>query len=373
MHFVIFCHSLTSDWGNPDAHFQRGLVAELQADGHVVDVYEPEDGWSRRNLVLAEGHAALVAFATRFPTLHSRRYRPGGPNLDRALAEADVVLVHESTDAALVAAVGAHHAAHGHYRLLYHDTHHRAAAEPAAWEALELGSYDAALVSGRALAEVYERRASIRRVHVWHEAADLRLLRRGARLASFDRAPRCDLVWSGDFGADGDDDALLEELLLAPIRDLALDAVIYGARCSPAARAAIERAGAVHRGYLPNPVLPAAFARARVTVHVPTRAHAEALPGLPSVRPFEALAAGMPLVAAAWDDVDRLFDPGRDLFIARSRREMTEHLEALLAEPARARALSDHGRATVEARHTCAHRAAELIEIVRGLSALEAA
>jgi spore maturation protein CgeB len=205
MRFVIFCHSLISDWNHGNAHFLRGVVTELLESGHGVDVYEPEDGWSRRQLIAERGEVALVEFATRFPRLRSRRYLPGGPDLDRVLADADVVLVHEWTDPALVAAIGAHRASRGQYRLLYHDTHHRAVSDRAAWETLELASYDAALVFGRALAEVYRRRPSIQRVFVWHEAADVRTFRPGARGALFEpleRAPVSDLVWIGNWGDD---------------------------------------------------------------------------------------------------------------------------------------------------------------------------
>ena len=66
MKTVIFCHSLTSDWGHDAAHFLRGVIGELQASGHAVDVYEPEEGWSRRCLLADQGQAAGVAFATRF-------------------------------------------------------------------------------------------------------------------------------------------------------------------------------------------------------------------------------------------------------------------------------------------------------------------
>jgi spore maturation protein CgeB len=377
MHFVIFCHSLTSDWSHAHAHFLRGIVGELQAGGHTVDTYEPEDGWSRRNLLLDQGQAAVVAFATRFPNLRSRRYRPGGPDLDRALANADVVLVHEWTDAALVSAIGAHHASHDHYRLLYHDTHHRSVSNRAGWEATDLGGYDAALVAGRSLADVYARRASIRRVYVWHEAADTRVFQRGARGGLLEprtgAGPRiADLVWVGNWGED-ERAAELEEFLLAPVRDLGLEAAIYGVRYPTRALVAVERAGAEYRGYLPNHAMPAAFARARLTVHIPRRIYATALPGIPTIRPFEALACGIPLVSAPWDDVEHLFEPGRDFLIASSGAEMKEHISTLLYDPARARALAEHGHATVMARHTCAHRVAELMEILRDLAVREAA
>ena len=81
MRFVIFCHSLVSDWNNGAAHFLRGAVTELQDRGHVVDVYEPEDGWSRRRLVADQGKEAVAAFAARFPTIRPRFYPRGGPTL----------------------------------------------------------------------------------------------------------------------------------------------------------------------------------------------------------------------------------------------------------------------------------------------------
>jgi spore maturation protein CgeB len=361
MKLVIFCHSLVSDWGHGAAPFLRGVVGELQAAGHAVDVYEPEDGWSRRNLLIDQGQPAVVAFATRFPALRSRRYRPGEPNLDRTLAGADVVLVHEWTDPALIAAIGAHRASRGTYRLLFHDTHHRALSDRPAWDTLELANYDAVLVSDRALVDAYAQR--VRRVSVWHEAADLRVLHRRDRSAAFEPPPLSDLVWIGDF-SDYEEDAF-DDLLLAPVRNLGLRATIYGVRYPARARAALERAGADHRGYLPDWAAPWALARARLTIELPRR--------VPASRPFAPLACGVPLVSAARDGANDLFEPGRDFAIARSGREMSAQISGLLADPARARALAEQGRATILARHTCAHRVAELLAFVRALDVREAA
>jgi spore maturation protein CgeB len=361
MKFVVFCHSLVSDWGHGAAPFLRGIVGELQAGGHAVDVYEPEDGWSRRNLLIDQGQPAVVAFATRFPSLRSRRYRPGEPNLDRALAGADVVLVHEWTDPALIAAIGAHRASRGTYRLLFHDTHHRPLAERPTFETLELANYDAALVSDRALVDAYAQR--VRRVSLWREGADLRVLHRRDRSPAFEPPPLSDLVWIGDF-CDYEEDAF-DELLLAPIRNLGLRATVYGVRYPARARAALDRAGADHRGYLPDWAAPWALARARLTLELPRR--------VPLSHPFAALACGVPLVSAARDDASDLFEPGRDFAIARTGREMSAQISALLADAARARALAEHGRATILAGHTCTHRVADLLAIVRRLDVREAA
>jgi spore maturation protein CgeB len=371
MKIVVFCHSLTSDWGHAAAHALRGLVAELQAGGHAVDVYEPEDGWSRRSLLAAEGQAAVVAFATRFPTLRSRRYRPGEPHLDRALAGAEAVLVDEWTDPALVAAVGAHRASHGAYRLLFHDGHHRGLSDRPDWDALELGGYDAALVAGHALSKLYARRTDVRRVHPWRGAADLRVVERRDRGAGFTATETSDLVWIGDHHEHDED--VLDELLLRPVRSLGMRATVYGVRFPARTRAALERAGADFRGYLPEHALPAALSRARLALHLPRAARADTRAGVPASPPFAALACGVPLISAAPGADDPIFEPDRDLLEARDGREVAAAISSLLADAARARALAQHGRATVLARHTCAHRVAELLALLRALDVREAA
>jgi hypothetical protein len=61
LRFALFYHSLLSDWNHGNAHFLRGIVSELLAQGHLLRVYEPEDGWSRENLVRDYGPDAIIA------------------------------------------------------------------------------------------------------------------------------------------------------------------------------------------------------------------------------------------------------------------------------------------------------------------------
>ena len=95
MKFVLFCHSLISDWNHGNAHFLRGIAAELKFSGHVVEIYEQADGWSLTNLVSDEGNQHRVQFQETYPNLRSRFYRPETIQLDRILDDADVVIVHE--------------------------------------------------------------------------------------------------------------------------------------------------------------------------------------------------------------------------------------------------------------------------------------
>jgi spore maturation protein CgeB len=106
-----------------------------------------------------------------------------------------------------------------------------------------------------------------------------------------------------------------------------------------------------------------------VTVHVPRRHYAGILPGIPTIRPFEALACGIPLISAPWEDCEGLFDAGRDYLVARTGAEMDRQLQAVLSHPELASALAQHGLQTILARHTCAHRVDELLRIHAELEA----
>ena len=88
MRIVMFYHSLISDWNHGNAHFLRGVAGELQARGHQVDVYEPADAWSVRNLVARHGDGALAQFHAAYPHLRSHRYQPDTFDVEGAVARA---------------------------------------------------------------------------------------------------------------------------------------------------------------------------------------------------------------------------------------------------------------------------------------------
>ena len=102
-------------------------------------------------------------------------------------------------------------------------------------------------------------------------------------------------------------------------------------------------------------------------MHVPRRFYVEALPGIPTIRVFEALACGIPLLSAPWSDAERLFTPGEDYLIANDGDEMARAMRAVAGDRELTSALAAHGLATVRARHTCERRAGELSAIVSRL------
>ncbi len=357
MKIALFYHSLVSDWNHGNAHFLRGVAAALIQDGHAVTVYEPVGAWSVENLVAEQGRGPLAEFRARYPLLTSQEYDPVTLDLDQALGGVDLVVVHEWNNPAFVARVGQHRARADGYRLLFHDTHHRAVTAPEQMRAYDLSRYDGVLAYGNVLRDLYLQRGWTQRAWTWHEAADTSVF-----YPRTSQEKEGDLVWIGNWG-DEERSAELREFLVDPVAVLGLRATIHGVRYPEGTLALLRTAGIRHGGWVANYHAPEIFARYRVTVHVPRRPYVEALPGIPTIRPFEALACGIPLVSSPWDDVEGLFTPGRDFLLARNGQEMGRHLRALLADKQMARELAEHGLATIRARHTCAHRVAELLAI----------
>jgi spore maturation protein CgeB len=170
-----------------------------------------------------------------------------------------------------------------------------------------------------------------------------------------------DLVWIGNWG-DGERTAELETFLLGPVRTLGLRTGIYGVRYPQAALDALGAAGARFCGWLPNHRVPEVFARFAVTVHVPRAPYVRMLPGIPTIRVFEALACGIPLVCAPWSDCESLFRPG-DMLFAADGAEAMRHIGAVLADSDLAACLAANGLRTIRERHTCAHRVDQLLGI----------
>ena len=358
---VLFCHSLRSDWNHGNAHFLRGVLSECQRRGMTVRAYEAADSWSAHNLAAEQGEAALHAWRAAYPDLPVAVYDPARLDIDHALDGAEIVLVHEWNEPALVARIAAHRRRGGRYLLLFHDTHHRMVTDPDAIAAFDLDGFDGVLAFGDILREAYRRQGWGRQAFTWHEAADLNLFRPGPEIPK-----QRDLVWIGNWG-DEERTAELGEFLIGPVKSMALAARVHGVRYPEEGRAALADAGIDFAGYLPNFRVPEAFAAAHMTVHIPRRPYAEALPGIPTIRVFEALACGLPLVSAPWQDRDGLFTPGEDYLVARDGEAIRHHLAALRADSDFAAALGARGRATVVARHSCAHRVDELIAICRRL------
>ena len=362
MRFVLFTHSITSDWNHGNAHFLRGILRALHRAGHQTLACEPEAGWSLDNLRSEpEGARAIAKFADLFPEIAVQRYG-ADPDLDALLDGADVVIVHEWTDPALVAAIGRMRRTGGRFTLLFHDTHHRAVSAESQIAGLDLEDYDAVLAFGAVLSETYRTRGWGQRVFTWHEAADTELFRPHPDIAA-DR----DLVFIGNWGDEERSDEL-RRFLVGPSARLKLRTTVHGVRYPAMAIEALSSAGIAFEGYLPNLMVPQVLARHRATIHVPRGPYVRQLPGIPTIRVFEALASGIALISAPWSDSEGLFRPGCDFLIAKDGEDMERQLRQLMADAPMRQALAASGRARVLERHSCRHRVDELLAIVAKLA-----
>jgi spore maturation protein CgeB len=303
---------------------------------------------------------AIEGFREDFPDLHFERYDLG-PDLERwlrpRLADADVVVVHEWTEPGVVRLLGQVCRSLG-VRTLFHDTHYRVVLDTPYRASLGLEQFQTILAYSPSLAQRF-RTLGFRNVQVFHEAADTTIF------APLDVPKRADVVFVGNYG-DGDRSNELEGFVFGPRGDLPhLCYAIYGVRYPQhVLRRFTNGLDIRYHGWLPNVRVPDVYSAARVVLHVPRRQYVELLPGTPTIRIFEALASGACLISIPWEDTDHLFEAGADYVVARSPDEMRDRIAWLCADDAARERFGQHGRATILARHTCGHRADQLLDLV---------
>ena len=366
---AFFVHALRSDWNNGNAHFLRGLARAMgsgppaastacavETQGHHVTIFEPHTNWSTTNLATeANGSASISQFHRVYPELKVIPYTLDRSALRACLAEQDVVIVHEWNEPELIEHILSLRDELG-FRALFHDTHHRASSSPEQMQLMQIARFNGVIAFGEALRAIYLSNFGIARVWTLHEAADTSVFY--PRPA----AKQNDVLWVGNWG-DDERTREIREFLIHPACALASRSfLVYGVRYPQIGLQALESAGIRFGGYLPNLDAPCVYAASRLTVHIPRQQYAGAMAGIPTIRVFEALASGIPLISAPWSDVEGLFAEG-DFLFARSAGEMAECMEHLLTNPAAAEEQATRGLATVLGRHTCAHRARELTAI----------
>jgi spore maturation protein CgeB len=198
-------------------------------------------------------------------------------------------------------------------------------------------------------------------VWTFHEAADIEAFR------PLPAEKEIDVLWIGNWG-DEERTRELQEFMIAPAARLpGCKYVVHGVRYPAAALQELKATGIEYRGYLPNLCAPEAYGRSRLALHVPRQQYANGLSGIPTIRVFEALACGAPLVCSPWTDVEGLFRPGRDYVVAPNGAAMRAEVSRLLADGNARRQMAEDGLETIRKRHTCAHRAQQLLEICKEL------
>jgi spore maturation protein CgeB len=367
LRFHFFAHSWVSDWNHGNAHFLRGLVRSLVRMGHSVRCYEPLGSWSLTNLVSNEGDTAVTAiddFRRLFPDLSVQFYRADDtfPRFaDEALRDADVVVIHEWNDPLVVNAVLELKTRYA-FRALFHDTHHRAYTSPRDILRFRLDQFDGVLAFGEAIRRIYTDGFGLAQVWTFHEAADT------DHFKPLPLEKEIDLVWVGNWGDDERARELHEFLIDPAVSEPKRKVVVHGVRYPEYAIDLLNAASIEYRGYLPNLCAPATYARSRLSLHVPRRQYSNGLSGIPTIRVFEALACGIPLLCSPWQDVEQLFRSGQDYLCLPDGKALKAEVEHLLADEGARQQLAENGVSTIRDRHTCRHRAEQLLEICEELN-----
>jgi spore maturation protein CgeB len=363
LNIALFCHSLVSDWNHGNAHFLRGLMRELVRMGHNVRCYEELGSWSLTNLVQQEGERAIQAidtFRAAYPELDIRFYKRSDPGfldfLETQLHGTDVVLLHEWNEPQVVNAVLGLKKKLG-FIALFHDSHHRAYTRAGEILKFHLHLVDGVLAFGEAIRRIYADGFGVPRAWTFHEAADTE------QFKPLQHTRDIDVVWIGNWG-DDDRTRELQEFLIGPAAAFSgRVVVVHGVRYPETALQKLREAGIEYRGYLPNLFAPQVFASSALSVHIPRRQYANGLSGIPTIRVFEALACGIPLVCSPWTDEEHLFNPGEDYLVVKDGASMKAEVEHLLNDETARRQMGERAVKTIRERHTCAHRARQLISI----------
>jgi spore maturation protein CgeB len=364
----FFAHSLVSDWNHGNAHFLRGLCRALLRMGHTVRAYEELGCWSLSNLVNNEGDKAIAAineFRATYPDLDIRFYR-NDHTLDRLIEEelkgADVVVIHEWTEPAVANKILAQKRKHG-YKVLFHDTHHRAYTRANEILRFHLHLVDGVLAFGETIRRIYSDGFGVPRTWTFHEAADVEVF------TPQSVRPAVDLLWIGNWG-DEERTRELHQFLLSP--SLAMKGkwrvVVHGVRYPAEALEKLREAGIEYRGYLPNLWAPRAYGEARLSLHVPRRQYANGLSGIPTIRVFEALSCGATLVCSPWEDTEHLFRSGEDYVCVTDENDILAEVDWLLRDDRARMQIAANGLETVRRRHTCSHRAQQFTAICEDLA-----
>lgn len=355
----FFAHSWRSDWNHGNAHFLRGLVDELARLGHEVRCYEAENAWSYLNLLHEESASeSIQQFNAAFPNLDLRTYSEDSFQqfAETELRDSDVVVIHEWTSPEIANTILSLKDRLG-FRVLLHDTHHRAYTNPQQIARFHLQDFDGVLAFGEALRRIYMQAFNVQRAWTFHEAADT------ARFVPTFNSASAEINWIGNWG-DEERTRELNEFLMEPLSNLQTkQAAVYGVRYSHQAKAQLHSAGIEYRGYVPNLSAPNVYSQCALTLHIPRRFYSNGLGGIPTIRLFEAFACGVPVVCSPWEDHEHLFKPNEDFICVPNGRAMKSEITHLLRDDAAREQLSRSAIETIQQRHTCRHRAIQFQEI----------
>ena len=340
MKLVVLGLSLSSAWGNGHATTFRALLKAFAARGHDILFLERDVSWYA-------GHRDLPV-----PDFCDLRFYADLAGLDRwraAIAAADAVIVGSYVPEGVLVGRLVQEITGGVTAFYDIDT-------PVTLAKLARGDFEylsPELIPGFDVYLSFTGGPTLRRIEETHGSPAARALYCSvdpALYAPTNAAKRWDLSYLGTYSADRQ--PKLEQLLIAPARAMperrfAVAGPQYPADINwPANVERIEHLPpADHAGF---------YSASRFTLNV-TREEMIAAGWSPSVRLFEAAACGTAIISDAWEGIDALLVPDREIILADGSEAVTHAIET-----SDAAGLGQAARARVLGAHSAANRAAEL-------------
>jgi spore maturation protein CgeB len=347
--YVILGLSITSSWGNGHATTFRGLVKAMVARGHDVLFLERDVPWyaSQRDLPVPPfGRTVLYADRAQLEREHAASVR-----------DADVVIVGSYVPEGSDVGRWVTRTARGVTAFYDIDT----PITLAGLSSGELSYLDRALVPQFDLYLSFAGGPTLQRLEREFHARAARPLYCSVDPELYfptETTARWALGYLGTYSDDRQ--PKVESLLLAPARQLPAQAFVVAGAQYPAG---VEwPANVQHIPHLAPAAHPGFYAAQRFTLNV-TRAEMVRAGYSPSVRLFEAAACGTPIISDAWEGIEEVLEPGRELLIAHGTRDVIGYLNEL-SERERSE-LALRARERVLRQHTASVRAAELDGYVR--------
>lgn len=354
MKIIVFGLTVSSSWGNGHATLWRGLIRALTEAGHQVVFFERDVPYyaATRDLRQLPGHSRLVLYPD---------WQSVAQEAQRAVASADVAMVTSYCGDGVAAADLILEHSRGVSVFYDLDTpvtlaRLEAGERPFYLPVQGLGDFDLVLsyTGGKAL-ERLRSRLGARRVAPLYGHVDPGQHRPAERHEPF----AADFSYLGTYAADRQ--ATLEALFIEPARLRPHLRFVLGGSGYPQDFPWAQNINFVQ--HLPPSDHPAFFSSARLSLNV-TRADMAAMGYCPSGRLFEAAACGSPVISDWWEGLDRFFEPGREILVARNTQDV---LAALSLSPGDISALSAAARKRVLDEHKSSDRARELVALVRAL------
>lgn len=352
---VVLGLSLSSAWGNGHATTFRALLQALAARGHDVLFLERDVPWYAAHRDLPDPAFCQLALYADLPALQRWAGR---------IADADLVVVGSYVPDGVAVGRLVQRLARGVTAFYDIDT-------PVTLAKLERGDAEylsAEIIPGYDLYLSFTGGPILDLLITQYHAKSARALYCSVDEAAYRPVPakhRWDLSYLGTYSPDRQ--PTLERLLLEPARRApTLRFMVAGPQYPDAVAwpANVQRLEHVAPGDHPE-----FYASSRYTLNV-TRAEMIRFGYSPSVRLFEAAAAGAPIISDRWAGLETLFEPDVEILLADGADDV---LAILLHQPDLVRRrLADQARRRVLAGHTAGHRAAELEAHVRAAAAAKA-